>query len=172
MCELKTTDLVSLGCCWLAPGNRDGGLLGLSQRLLQYQHPTMSVRSELLTVMYSEYQVSLLFYATLSHVTKSFRTMSKSQDSRFTCLCNTEMCGVTGEISRTNKQGVARTGLAGGGDVKPLSGTFSLCIMTEPESFSMCYSSHTQRGGRPSSSVRRHPKGKQGATVSIWVFFL
>lgn len=172
MCELKTTDLVSLGCCWLAPGNRDRGLLGLSQCLLQYQHPTMSVRSELLTVMYSEYQVSLLFYATLSHVTKSLRTMSKSQDSRFTCLCNTEMCGVTGEISRTNKQGVARTGLAGGGDVKPLSGTFSLCIMTEPESFSMCYSTHTERGGRPSSSVRRHPKGKQGATVSIWVFFL
>lgn len=130
-----------------------------------------NVRSELLTVMYSEYQVSFLFYATLSHMTKILRTMSKSQDSRFTCLCNVEMWGVTGEVSRTNKQGVARTGLAGGGDAKPLSGTFSLCVMTEPESFSMCYSTHTQRGRRPSSSVRRYPKGKQGVTVSIWVFF-
>lgn len=82
----------------------------------------------------------------LSHVTKILRTMNKSQDFRFTCLCNVEMWGGT-EVSRTNKQGVARTGLAGGGDVKPLSGTFSLCVMTEPESFSMCYSTHTHTEG-------------------------
>ena len=49
------------------------------------------------------------------------------------------MCGVTGSLAEITSKALARTGLAGGGDAKPLSGTFSPFVMTEPESFSMWY---------------------------------